>query len=124
LKALAKRLLHHTRDEDSVCRNGGDEFLYLMMDPQGSENIERIAEALLEAIGQPVDLGDLQPVINASLGIAIYPDDGTSEEELIKNADTAMYRAKKAGVGCIFFNPPETEGASAGESVPRAAFSC
>jgi two-component system, cell cycle response regulator len=123
LKGVGKRLLQRARDEDTVCRNGGDEFLYLMMDPRGSGNIERIAEALLEAIGQPIDLGDLQPVINASLGIAIYPDDGTSEEELIKNADTAMYRAKKAGVGCIFFNPLETEGASARESVPRAAFS-
>ena len=123
LKGVAKRLLQHARDEDTVCRNGGDEFLYLMMDPRGSENIERIAEALLKAIGQPIDLGDLQPVINASLGIAVYPGDGTSEEQLIRNADTAMYRAKKAGVGCIFFNALETEGLSARELIPRAAFS-
>jgi two-component system, cell cycle response regulator len=123
LKEVAKRLLQHDRDEDTVCRNGGDEFLYLMMDPRGSENIERIAGALLKAIAQPIDLGDLQPVVNASLGIAVYPGDGTSEEQLIRNADTAMYRAKKAGVGCIVFNALETEGASARESVPRAAFS-
>jgi two-component system, cell cycle response regulator len=123
LKGVATRLLQHARDEDTVCRNGGDEFLYLMMEPRGSENIEAIAVALLKTIAQPVDLGDLQPVVNASLGIAVYPGDGTSGEQLIRNADTAMYRAKKAGVGCIFFNALETEAASARESVPQAAFS-
>jgi two-component system cell cycle response regulator len=123
LKGVAERLLQHARDEDTVCRNGGDEFLYLMMDPRGNENIERTAEALLKAIGQPFDLGDPQPLINASLGIAVYPGDGTSEEQLIRNADTAMYRAKKAGVGCIFFNALKTEGATARELLPSAAFS-
>jgi diguanylate cyclase (GGDEF)-like protein len=116
LKGVAIRLLEHARAEDTVCRNGGDEFLYLLMNPQGRENIEEIAGSLLKAIAQPIDLGDLQPVINASLGIAVYPGDGTSEEQLIINADTAMYRAKKAGVGCIFFNALEAEGTSDSES--------
>jgi two-component system cell cycle response regulator len=111
LKEVAKRLLQHARDEDTVCRNGSDEFLYLLMDPQGSENIERIAGSLLKTIGQPIDMGELQPVINASIGIAVYPGNGTSGEQLIRNADIAMYRAKKAGIGCIFFNALETEGA-------------
>jgi two-component system cell cycle response regulator len=119
LKEVAKRLLQHARDEDTVCRSGGDEFLYLLMNPQGTENIERIAGALLKTIGQPIDLGDLQPVINASIGIAVYPDNGTSGEQLIRNADTAMYRAKKAGIGCILFNALETEGPSASEPVLR-----
>ena len=123
LKEVAKRLSQHARDEDTVCRNGGDEFLYLLMNPGGNENVERIAWALLKTIGQPIDMGDLQLVINASIGIAVYPGDGASEEQLIRNADTAMYRAKKAGVGCIFFNAPEMEGASPRESFPRAAVS-
>jgi two-component system, cell cycle response regulator len=123
LKAVAKRLLQHARDEDTVCRNGGDEFLYLMMDPRGSENVERIAGVLLKTIAQPIELGDLQVVINASIGIAVYSGDGTSEDELIRNADTAMYRAKKAGVGCIFFNALEADETSDGDSVPQAAFS-
>jgi two-component system cell cycle response regulator len=123
LKAVAKRLLQHARDEDTVCRNGGDEFLYLMMDPRGSENVERIAGVLLNTIAQPIELGDLQVVINASIGIAVYSGDGTSEDELIRNADTAMYRAKKAGIGCIFFNALEADETSDGDSVPRAAFS-
>ena len=123
LKEVAKRLLQHARDEDTVCRSGGDEFLYLLMNPQGTENIERIAGALLKAIGQPIDLGDLQPVINASIGIAVYPDNGTNGEQLIRNADTAMYRAKKAGIGRISFNALETEGASASEPVLREEIS-
>jgi two-component system, cell cycle response regulator len=95
LKEVAKRLLQHTRDEDTVCRNGGDEFLYLSMNPQGSENIERIAGALLKTIGRPIDMGDLQLVVKASIGIAVYPENGITGEQLIRNADTAMYRAKK-----------------------------
>jgi two-component system cell cycle response regulator len=123
LKEVAKRLLRHARDEDTVCRNGGDEFLYLLMNPRSSETIERIARTLLKTIGQPIDIDDLQPVVNASIGIAVYPGDGISEEQLIRNADTAMYRAKKTGVGCIFFNALEAEEASARESVPQEALS-
>jgi two-component system cell cycle response regulator len=113
LKEVAKRLLQHSRDEDTVCRNGGDEFLYLLMNPQGSENIERVASTLLKTIGQPIDMGDLQPVIKASIGIAVYPDNGTTGEQLIRNADAAMYRAKKRFNGWVFFNALETEGTSA-----------
>jgi diguanylate cyclase (GGDEF)-like protein len=111
LKEVAKRLSQHARDEDTVCRSGGDEFLYLLMNPRGSENVERIARALSTTIRQPIDMGDLQPVINASIGIAVYPGNGVSGDELIRNADTAMYGAKKAGIGCAFFNALETEGA-------------
>jgi two-component system, cell cycle response regulator len=103
LRAVAKRLLQHARDEDTVCRNGGDEFLYVLMNPQGSENIQRIAEALVKTIGEPIDMGELQPVIKASIGIAIYPDNGTTGEQLIRNADAAMYRAKAGTNGCAFF---------------------
>jgi len=111
LKEVAKRLLQHTREEDTVCRNGGDEFLYLLMNPQGTGNIERIARNLLKTIGQPIDMGDLQPVIKASIGIAVYPDDGTTGEQLIRNADTAMYGAKKGMIGCILFgSSPELVG--------------
>jgi two-component system cell cycle response regulator len=118
LKEVAKRLLQHARDEDTVCRNGGDEFLYLLMNPQSSENIERIAHTLLKTIAQPIDMGDLHPIIKASIGIAIYPENGATGEQLIRNADAAMYRAKKTTMGCIFFNALETEGARARESVP------
>ena len=104
LKEVARRLLQHARDEDTVCRNGGDEFLYVLMNPQGGENIQRIAEALVKTIGQPIDMGELQPAIRASIGIAIYPDNGTTGEQLIRNADAAMYRAKTRTNGCAFFS--------------------
>lgn len=113
LKEVAKRLLHHSRDEDTVCRNGGDEFLYLLVNPQGSENIERIAGAVLENIAQPIDIDGLQLVINSSIGIAVYPDNGATGEQLIRNADTAMYRAKKRMNGYVFFDALDAERTSA-----------
>ena len=125
LKEVAKRLLEHTRDEDTVCRNGGDEFLYLLINPQGSENIRRIADTLLQTIGQPINVGDLKSIVKASIGIAVYPDDGTTGEQLIRNADAAMYRAKKSVSGRIFFDalvslaPLSDVPSSEGEYVPR-----
>ena len=79
------------------------------MNPQDTENIERIADTLLKTIGQPIDMGDLQPVIRASIGIAVYPENGTTGEQLIRNADTAMYRAKKHSRGFVLFEEYETE---------------
>jgi diguanylate cyclase len=109
LKEVAKRLLQHSRGEDTVCRTGGDEFLYLLVNPQGRENIERIAGVVLKDIAQPIDIDDLQLVIKPSIGIAVYPNDGTTGEQLTRNADTAMYRAKKRLSGYVFFNALETE---------------
>jgi two-component system, cell cycle response regulator len=103
LKEVAKRFVQHTREEDTVCRNGGDEFLYLAMNPHGPTNTEQIARKLLTIIGQPVNLGDLQIAVKASIGIAVYPGNGTSGDQLIRNADTAMYRAKKTRNDFVFF---------------------
>jgi diguanylate cyclase (GGDEF)-like protein len=90
VQEIGKRLLKHARDEDTVCRNDGGDFLYLLMNPRGSENVGRIADALLESITQPIDSGDhRQHVIKASIGIASYPEDGSTGEQLIRNADTA-----------------------------------
>jgi two-component system cell cycle response regulator len=114
LKEVAKRLLEHARDEDTVCRNGGDEFLYLVMNPQGSENIERMASALSKNMSRPIDMGDLRLVIKTSIGIAIYPGNGVTGEQLIRNADTAMYRAKKNMIGRAFFSAFETDESSSG----------
>lgn len=97
LKAVAGRLLKHARDEDTVCRNGGDEFLYLLMNPQGLDNVKRIAGLVAEGIALPIEVGELHLVLTLSIGIAIYPEHGTSGEQLIRNADAAMYRAKGNG---------------------------
>jgi diguanylate cyclase (GGDEF)-like protein len=112
LKGVAKRLSQHARDEDTVCRNGGDEFLYLLMNPQGSENIERIAQAVLKDIAQPMDIGHVQLVVKSSVGVAVYPDNGTTGEQLVSHADTAMYHAKKRKSGCAFFDVSPTHSIS------------
>jgi two-component system, cell cycle response regulator len=111
LKAVANRLLDHARAEDTVCRNGGDEFLYLLIDPKGRENICRIVDNLLNRIVQPIDLGHLKPVIQVSVGVAVYPVDGTTGEQLIRNADTAMYRAKRNVGNRTFFDALESPSA-------------
>lgn len=99
LEEIARRLIEHCRDEDSVCRNGGDEFLYLLMNPQGRENIERVASMVLANLGAPIDMDDLQLIITPSIGIALYPEHGGTPEQLIRLADAAMYRAKRTGSG-------------------------
>jgi diguanylate cyclase len=114
LQEIGKRLLKHARDEDTVCRNDGGEFLYLLMNPRGGENIGRIADALLKTITQPVDTGDhRQHVIKASIGIASYPENGSTGEQLISNADTAMYRARNSLSGRTSLKAMEPERNSA-----------
>jgi len=116
LEEIGKRLSKHARDEDTVCRNEGGQFLYLLMNPGGSENIVRIAGALLKTISQPIDTGDYrQHVIKASIGIATYPENGSTGEQLISNAHTAMYRARNSLSGCVSFKAPEPERNSARE---------
>lgn len=95
LMQIASRLLEHCRAEDTVCRTGGDEFLYVLINPKGLANIERIASALLEALSLPVVFEGLQIAVKPSIGISLYPEHGKSAAELINNADTAMYAAKK-----------------------------
>jgi diguanylate cyclase (GGDEF)-like protein len=104
LKEVARRLSRHSREEVAVCRNGGDEFLYLLVNPKGKENIERLAGLASANIPKPIAVGHRQFVVNASIGVAVFPLDGTTADELIKSADTAMYRAKKRGSGCVFFD--------------------
>src|ERR1700729_1383267 len=103
LKTIAQRLLLYVRDEDTVCRNGGDEFLYLLMNPRSKTNVEHIANSVLRTIAQPVLVGNRELSIEASIGIAIYPEHGASGEQLIARADAAMYLAKERSRGVAFF---------------------
>ena len=113
LKEVARRLSLHSRDEDTVCRNGGDEFLYLLVDPHGKENIDRIAGLVSANIARPIAVGNWQFVVNASIGIAVYPGDGATGDELIRSADTAMYRAKNHESSGVFIDRVGKESASA-----------
>ena len=109
LKTIAHRLLQYVRDEDTVCRNGGDEFLYLLMNPRGKKNIEHIASSVLRTIAQPAAIADRELSIKASIGVAIYPDHGASGEQLIAKADAAMYLAKQRARGVAFFDPQKMQ---------------
>lgn len=100
LAAVAQRLMSHARVEDTVCRNGGDEFLYLLVDPKTREDVTRIAGLVREAIAAPIDVGALRFTVTPSIGIALYPDHGSSGEVLIGHADAAMYQAKQLRHPC------------------------
>ena len=90
LQEVANRLSGHAREEDTVCRNGGDEFLYLLADTNGRQNIERIAESVSQRVGQPIAWSHALLEVKASIGIAVHPGDGDSGEALVRSADAAM----------------------------------
>jgi diguanylate cyclase (GGDEF)-like protein len=106
LRTIANRLLANTRDDDTVSRHGGDEFLYLLMEVRDERDISVIAEKLLKAIQTPCPLTaggqSLNPCVKASIGIALFPRHGTTSDELINRADAAMYQAKQTKSGYTF----------------------
>gem|GEM_PF-2684339 len=133
LQSIAKRLVACVRGSDTVCRQGGDEFVVLLSEVEESEDAAiaagRIVQALagthsidqhdvhvdvataagrmLQAVAEPhsVDHHDLH--VTASIGVSVYPDDGLDAETLIKNADTAMYQAKESGRHSYRFFEPD-----------------
>jgi diguanylate cyclase (GGDEF)-like protein len=90
------------RDVDSVARLGGDEFLVLVPNA-GEVDIERIVERVLAAVSEPQELRGRKVVAQCSIGIALYPEDGTSVETLMANVDNAMYQAKASQSGSAMF---------------------
>jgi diguanylate cyclase len=107
LQVVAQRLQEQVRSGDTACRYGGDEFLYLLVNPRNIENIECIAQKVSARISQTMVLDGLTLAIQPSIGIAVYPCDGGTGVELVAKADAAMYRAKQAKTGYIFFNEAE-----------------
>lgn len=91
---LTKRFQALVRPEDTICRLGGDEFVFLLAGA-GHDVAKEVVERLLQAIEQPLMVDQYQLTVTASVGIAIYPDDGLDMESLQRNADVAMYRTKK-----------------------------
>jgi diguanylate cyclase (GGDEF)-like protein/PAS domain S-box-containing protein len=102
LVELAKRLSDALRDEDTVSRMGGDEFVLLLPETD-SNGAGQVAQKLLESIAQPFFLEGHELSVTASIGIALYPLDGSDIETLSKNADTAMYRSKQDGRNAYCF---------------------
>ena len=106
LKGVSSRLTSILRQTDTVCRMGGDEFALLISDASVKEMIEEVAQRILAAIGKPFSLHGVKAWISASLGIAIYPEDGENLEILFKHADTAMYEVKKVGRNNYLYYQP------------------
>jgi diguanylate cyclase (GGDEF)-like protein len=110
LKAVARRLGECVRDTDTIARLGGDEFAIVQMgvDRQPAE-ATALASRLVDVLGAPYDLGGHQVIIGASIGLSIAPADGTDPDQLLKNADMALYRAKADGRGTYRFFEPEMD---------------
>ena len=97
IQATAKRLLEVVRKEDTVARLGGDEFTIVLTDIANVEDAAQVAQKIAALFSQPFHLGEHEVFVSTSIGITFYPFDDSDIENLIKNADTAMYRAKSNG---------------------------
>jgi diguanylate cyclase (GGDEF)-like protein len=97
LQSVAERLKECLRDSDTVARMGGDEFMVLLPDIGQAADAAKIAQKLLSVIARPFQLSGQELVVTASIGLSVYPLDGTDGETLIKNADAALYRVKEQG---------------------------
>jgi diguanylate cyclase (GGDEF)-like protein len=97
LKNVASELITILRPEDTVARFGGDEFVLIASEVENLTDVTDIAERIVSRLSVPVVIENQEISVSASLGIAMYPLDGESVEELLKNADAAMYHAKARG---------------------------
>ncbi|MCK8126865.1 GGDEF domain-containing protein [Pseudoalteromonas sp. S1610] len=104
LAKLAMRLNKLTRENDVFYRLGGDEFALVMSNTNDILTITRMAKQFLAAIATPFKMAGHELAITSSVGIVLFPEDGNTPEILLKNADTAMYHAKKKGNSYLFFN--------------------
>ena len=103
LVALATRLRAAVRASDVVCRHSGDEFIVLLHDGSHWDEVAATADRLLKEMEQPVAFDGREIAVSASVGVALYPDDATDPETLVRHADTAMYAAKHLGRARVSF---------------------
>ncbi|MEY2953130.1 MAG: hypothetical protein RLZZ401_1217 [Pseudomonadota bacterium] len=97
LQALASRLQASVHEGDMVARLGGDEFTIILSDLSDNDSAGRWAQTLLDQLKEPIDLPGKSLSTAVSIGVTIYPDDGTQTSDLLRNADQAMYAAKRLG---------------------------
>lgn len=110
LKSVARRITEALRPLDQVYRQGGDEFIAVLPEISGAGDAGHVAERILEAITRPIHEAGLDLHTAATIGIALFPGDGTDAETLLRNADTAMYAAKaRGGSSCHFFSEQMNE---------------
>lgn len=99
LRLAARRMTDRLRASDTVARIGGDEFLIILPELATVASAAGVAASLIEALSAPCDAGGTQLSIGASIGIAVYPDHGSTDADLRRKADGAMYEAKRQGKG-------------------------
>ena len=104
LQSVTARLVTCVRDCDTVSRMGGDEFVVLLPNLHQTEDVAIAARRILQSLGKPHTIEDLELTLTGSIGISIYPDDAGSAGQLLANADAAMYEAKSSGrAGYVFY---------------------
>ena len=102
LLKIAERLKQNTRSDDTICRLGGDEFLYLLMEAKNEREVTKIIKKLIKVLELPCDDIGRNLVVKLSIGISIFPKNADNSEGLIKSADAAMYAAKQGKLGYTF----------------------
>jgi diguanylate cyclase (GGDEF)-like protein len=106
LSIVAQRLRACVKDGDTVARLGGDEFTIILREVAGTADVTAVAQRVIESMRRPIRVGGRDHIVRASIGIALFPGEGTGIDELLHNADLAMYRAKETGRGgAEFYNP-------------------
>ncbi len=103
LAQAAERIESEVRERDTVARLGGDEFVVILPNVRNERIVRATAERLLDRLGEAFSVREIDHYLSASIGIAMFPEDGATVETLLKNADAAMYRAKDAGRGRFEF---------------------
>jgi diguanylate cyclase (GGDEF)-like protein/PAS domain S-box-containing protein len=111
LKEAARRLTHACRESDVIARLGGDEFALLQLNPPEVSAGAALAEKLLAALAAPFDVDGHAVTISGSIGIAVFPSDAASAQDLRLKADLALYQAKKAGRNCYHYFTDEMDNA-------------
>ena len=106
LKAVGERLRRCLRQSDTVARMGGDEFIILVPDMAGAQDVVILAEKILETIAAPYLIDEREHYTTASIGVSLFPSDGGDPETLVKHADISMYRAKERGRNAYTFFTP------------------
>jgi diguanylate cyclase (GGDEF)-like protein len=106
LNGVAQRLRNTVREADIVARLGGDEFVVLLTELESIDDVARVANKLIEEIGRPMQIEEHELEMRPSIGIAVHPRDGLDLDALMRNADSAMYEAKRTGRGSFRFYDP------------------
>jgi diguanylate cyclase (GGDEF)-like protein len=106
LRMVAERLQSFVRGGDTVSRRSGDEFLFLMLEAKDADNARTMAQRIIEMIAAPAVVNGIELSVQASIGLAMFPGDGTTPAVLLKQADAAMYEAKRLGSESVLPRPP------------------